>query len=67
MNTKISLFVICVKAIIYLLLCNLHDCTFKIKVSGINSANYFTAIISSIKVKLMKQKPYVVHLHRSVV
>ena len=29
MNAKISVFVICVKAIIYLLLYNLHDCTFK--------------------------------------
>ena len=27
-NAKISLFVICVKAITYLLLYNLHDCTF---------------------------------------
>ena len=29
MNAKISVFVICVKVIIYLLLHNLHDCTFK--------------------------------------
>ena len=29
MNAKTSMFVICVEAIIYLLLCNLHDCTFK--------------------------------------
>ena len=29
MNVKISLLVICVEAIIYLLLYNLHDCTFK--------------------------------------
>ena len=29
MNAEISLFVICVEAIIYLLLYNLHDCTFK--------------------------------------
>ena len=29
MNAKISVFVICVKAIIYLLLYNLHDSTFK--------------------------------------
>ena len=29
MNVKISVFVICVEAIIYLLLYNLHDCTFK--------------------------------------
>ena len=29
MNAKISVFVICVEAIIYLLLYNLHGCTFK--------------------------------------
>ena len=29
MNVKVSVFVICVEAIIYLLLYNLHDCTFK--------------------------------------
>ena len=29
MNAKISVFVVCVEAIIYLLLYNLHDCTFK--------------------------------------
>ena len=28
MNAKISVFVVCVAAIIYLLLYNLHDCTF---------------------------------------
>ena len=30
MNAKISLFVICAKAIIHLLPYNLHDCTFKV-------------------------------------
>ena len=29
MNTKIPVFIICGEAIIYLLLYNLHDCTFK--------------------------------------
>ena len=29
MNAKISVYVICAEAIIYLLLYNLHDCTFK--------------------------------------
>ena len=29
MNAKISVFVICVEDIIYLLLHDLHDCTFK--------------------------------------
>ena len=32
MNLKISIFVICVEAIIYLLLHNLHDCTFNISI-----------------------------------
>ena len=32
MNAKISVFVTCVKAIIYLLLYNLHDCTFNFNV-----------------------------------
>ena len=30
MNAKISVFVICVEAIMYLLLHNLHDCTFNL-------------------------------------
>ena len=29
MNAKISVFVICVEAIVYLLLFDLYDCTFK--------------------------------------
>ena len=29
MNAKISVFVICVEEMIYLLLFNFHDCTFK--------------------------------------
>ena len=29
MNVKMSVFVICIEAITYLLLYNLHDCTFK--------------------------------------
>ena len=34
MNVKISVFVICVETITYLLLHNLHDCTFKKKTFG---------------------------------
>ena len=30
MNAKISVFAICVEAIMYLLLHNLHDCTFNL-------------------------------------
>ena len=46
MNTKISMFLICVEAIIYLLLYNLHDCTFKIELfmkinKGFSAVNYF--------------------------
>ena len=40
MNAEISVFVICVEAIIYLLLYNLHDCTFKI-IGMISSRNDF--------------------------
>ena len=29
MNAKISVFVVCIETMIYLLLDNLHDCTFK--------------------------------------
>lgn len=37
MNAKVSVFVICVKAIIYLLLHNFHNCTFNKKRSDINN------------------------------
>ena len=40
MNEKISVFVFCVEAIIYLLLYNLHDCTFKVKKFNMVSAVY---------------------------
>ena len=46
MNAKISVFVICVEAIIYLLLYNLHECTFKIK---INLNFYFTLLYGASK------------------
>ena len=36
MNAKILVFAICVKAIIYLLLYNLHDCAFK-KIDGLRN------------------------------
>ena len=39
MNVKISVFVICIETIIYLLLYNLHDCTFKL--SNQNQAKTF--------------------------
>ena len=29
MNAKISVFIVCVEVIIYLVIYNLHDCTFK--------------------------------------
>ena len=32
MNAKLSVFVICIEAIIYMLLYNFHDCTFKISI-----------------------------------
>ena len=39
MNAKISVFVICVAAIIYLLLYNLHGCTFKYQLGSLRSKN----------------------------
>ena len=39
MNAKIFLFVIYVEVIIYLLLCNLHDCTFKAAINSIQRWN----------------------------
>ena len=48
MNAKISLFVICVEAIIYLLLYNLHDCTFYHKIRAkatIKIVKLFLALI----------------------
>ena len=51
MNANISVFVICVEAIIYLLLYNLHDCTFKI-------ATLFSiaTLISTINLKVLKME-----------
>ena len=47
MNAKISMLVICVEAIIYLLLYNMHDCTFKLS----NSLRHlFAFFISKIDV-----------------
>ena len=40
MNAKILVFVICVKVIIYLLLSNLHDCTFKKQLLCLYSSAY---------------------------
>ena len=41
MNAKILVFVICIKAIIYLLLNNLYDCTFK----QINNKSFYLLLI----------------------
>ena len=48
MNTKISVFVICVEAIIYLLLDNLYDCTFNIiKLNKNRIAKFMAESLSS--------------------
>ena len=39
MNTKISAPVVCVEAIIYLLLNNLHECTFKTQTCNCGKIN----------------------------
>ena len=53
MNAKISVFVICVEAIIYLSLYNILDCTFKGALSGLRQ---FLATENSLK--LMKNAFY---------
>ena len=47
MNAKISVFAICVKTIIYLLLYDLHDCTFKYLFSCIKLWRFQNARIFS--------------------
>ena len=44
MNGKVSVFVICVKAIIFLLLYNLHDCTFELIGVHFKVTNIFTEV-----------------------
>ena len=51
MNVKTLVFIICVAAIIYLLLCNLHDCTFKACVRYFLSNFYFLQMIALQKLK----------------
>ena len=55
MNAKISVFVICVEEIIYLLLYNLHDCTFNVlKVNDVDievlCPLFFTCLLNKEKV-----------------
>ena len=50
MNAKISVFIICVEAIIYLLLYSLHDCTFKKQTGSKIKAN--TCFISRNSLRL---------------
>ena len=42
MNAKVSVFVICVRAIIYLLLYNLHNCTFNPNKAGLFESIFFS-------------------------
>ena len=48
MNVKISVFVTCVEGIIYLLLCNLHDCTFKLLQAHYSTYEFNSSIIWAI-------------------
>ena len=41
MDAKISVFVICVEVIIYLLLYNLHDCTFNFQIIKLKGRGCF--------------------------
>ena len=49
MNAKISVFVTCLEVIIYLLLNNLHDCTFK-KSLGLDYYKFSSSYLHEIKV-----------------
>ena len=44
MNAKISTFVTCVEGIIYLLLCNLHDCNFKLLQAHYSTYEFYSSI-----------------------
>ena len=48
---KTSVFVICVEAIIYLLLYNLHDCTFQHKPLKINTEGFKLELAKSVKLQ----------------
>ena len=47
MNVKISIYVICVKAILYLLLHNLRDCTFNLNIGLVNKFRNWNEIYVS--------------------
>ena len=47
-NARISVFVICVEMIVYLLLYNLHDCTFKTFKIFLSEKNYLTCLKASL-------------------
>ena len=59
MNAKISMFVICVKAIIYLLSYNMHDCTFK-RARNVNWHKYK----KSLKISILNKE--LLELFRSI-
>ena len=52
MNAKTSVFVICVEAIIYLLLYNLHKCTFK------GYVFYLNLFITTVFLKQFFKRPF---------
>ena len=61
MSAKISVFVICVKTMVYLLLYNLYDCTFK---EGINlsiSSSYFVEAVALYSERQLIQKIHNIH------
>ena len=55
MNAKISVFAICVEAIIYLLLYNLHDYTFKDFFSKCDQVRSFLLIWSNLLKKFLME------------
>ena len=68
MNAKISVFVICVEAIIYLLLYNLHGCTFKIPLQIKCHSEFFWSVFSHIRAeygKIFRICPYSVQIREN--
>ena len=59
MDVKISVLVICVEGIIYLLLYNLHDCTFNIKHREFNSVLVLRTQMKVEPAKLLKARIFV--------
>ena len=70
MNARISVLVICVEAIIYLLLYNFHDCTFKDKRDNdyyaMKSCCGFLYFVNNLKPKSQKKSSFTIAHQRHI-